>query len=440
MDLFWSGDKIVWTNLLRHYLLCLDRVYIQFMLNGNSAAIDLASIPVMQTENDLPTQKCKDGYKEICDRFFSTPSVAEYAETLPSRKSPVRRDELCVHLRTLHYEALSAIVAAYRHLGLMTDGPASDTLRALCEKVPPLPQVIALTNRLEESHPDVPDGSDQLYAGVNRASMQGNLITKYNSPLSSNDHNRAFIFLDFPTQYVEALEQTLYIDWYTACFSGNCVNSSMWANYADKHKGACLKFKTGTNAGNPTLSLYGITGWRGSKNPPAPVPIRGYAQYQFHKVVYDRPYPEIDFFRSLGRLRGPALSWWYSDGKGNSSSCFQDVFGNEEPWREKYSAELAVAQTTKLQDWTYEDEYRLVLASYLTDYSNPSDRKLKYRFEDLSGIIFGINTAEEDKLSIIRTIQTICRKEQRKEFEFFQAHYSKRAGGIDVSPLPLIKV
>ena len=79
-------------------------------------------------------------------------------------------------------------------------------------------------------------------------------------------------------------------------------------------------------------------------------------------------------------------------------------------------------------------------ASFLTDYSNPLDRKLKYKFEDLSGIIFGINTSEEDKLSIIRIIQAKCKQEQRKEFEFHQAYYSKKAGKIDVSPLNLIQV
>jgi hypothetical protein len=59
MDLFWSGDKIVWRNLIKHYLLCLDRTCVQFMLVGHKTAIDLASIPVLETENDLPTNNIR---------------------------------------------------------------------------------------------------------------------------------------------------------------------------------------------------------------------------------------------------------------------------------------------------------------------------------------------------------------------------------------------
>jgi len=67
-------------------------------------------------------------------------------------------------------------------------------------------------------------------------------------------------------------------------------------------------------------------------------------------------------------------------------------------------------------------------------------RKLKYRFSDLKGIIFGIDTPEEDKLAIIGVIDERCRKENRKEFEFYQAHYSKHTGKIEALPLNLIKL
>ena len=65
---------------------------------------------------------------------------------------------------------------------------------------------------------------------------------------------------------------------------------------------------------------------------------------------------------------------------------------------------------------------------------------MKYEFSDLKGIIFGINTPEEDKLAIIRVIQTKCAKENRSEFEFFQAYYAKRTGKkIDAAQLSLIR-
>lgn len=65
---------------------------------------------------------------------------------------------------------------------------------------------------------------------------------------------------------------------------------------------------------------------------------------------------------------------------------------------------------------------------------------MNYKFSDLAGIIFGINTPEEDKLAIIRVIQEKCAEENREEFEFHQAYYAKQTGKIDAVLLSLIKM
>src|ERR1035438_6483306 len=117
-DLFWSGDKIVWRNLLKHYLLCLDHACILFMLNGNSTTIDLAALPALQTDDDLPTQEYKDAFKNSCEIFFNTPFVPECLDGLASRQRPIRRDELCSYLRMLHCHALNAIATSYRTRGI----------------------------------------------------------------------------------------------------------------------------------------------------------------------------------------------------------------------------------------------------------------------------------------------------------------------------------
>jgi hypothetical protein len=230
----------------------------------------------------------------------------------------------------------------------------------------------------------------------------------------------------------------VHADWYLACFAEDYSQSSMWGHYANNHKGVCLKFRTSANTGTPSLALNTIIGRRGDKSTPAGTPIFNYTNHPFHKIAYKKTFPAIDFFRSLGRLRGIALSWWYTDG-GNTSSCAQDVHGDENAWREKYWAEFLASQTTKLDDWAYEAEYRLVLYSSLTNYSDPATRKLKYRFANLAGIIFGIETPEEDKLAIIRVIEGKCRKENRRDFEFYQAHYARHTGEIEISQLSLLK-
>jgi Protein of unknown function (DUF2971) len=440
VDLFWSGDQIVWTNLVKHYLFCLDYACIQFMLIGNTTAIDLASIPVLQTENDLPTQEYKDVYKRICDIFFALPSVPKYVQGLSSRKRPIRRDELSFHLRILHYHALNAIFTVYKDRGVMTDTPDGDAVRVLLERTSLNPEIFEATNNLEASHPKVSDGSDRLYAVLRGAQLQAVLAAKYNNLAVRADNNGNLIFQDFPDHYVKLVDKMVHADWYMACFAENCTNASMWGHYANSHKGVCLKFSTGINAGTAALALNTITGRAGSKTIPAGTPIHNYVNHPFHRIAYRKTFPKIDFFRSLGRLRGMTLGWCYSDGQGNNSACAVDVHLNETAWREKYWAEFLASQTTKLEDWAYEEEYRLVLAGFITDYSNPLTRKLKYRFSDLTGVIFGIDTPEQDKLAIIRVVEKKCRRENRSEFEFYQAHYTQNTGKIEALPLDLIKL
>jgi hypothetical protein len=440
IDLFWSGDEIVWKNLLRHYLLCLDRACIQLMLMGNATAIDLTSLPVLQTENDLPTPDYKDVYGRICEIFFWTPSLPEYVHGLSSRKHPIRRDELCAHLTLLHFHALNAIFTAYRNRGIVSGAPGSNEFRTLLERIPVKPEILAAIEDLESRRPEVADGAERLYAALNAVHMQSALIGKYNNPISRANHNSNLIFGEFPIQYVKLVERMVHGDWYMACFSENYTNSSMWGHYANNHKGVCLKFSTGANLGQPTLALNTITRWHASKANPAGTPGYTYVNHPFEKIAYKKTFPEIDFFRSLGRLRNVALNWWYSDGQGNNSTCAHDVQGSEAQWREKYWAEFLATQTTKLEDWAYEEEYRLVLQSLIMDYSNPLTRKLKYRFSDLKGVIFGIETPEEDKLAIIQVIKEKCDKENRKEFEFYQAYYATNAAKIEALPLDLIKM
>jgi len=62
------------------------------------------------------------------------------------------------------------------------------------------------------------------------------------------------------------------------------------------------------------------------------------------------------------------------------------------------------------------------------DLSNPVERTLRYRFEDLQGIIFGMNMSAEDRAAIVRIIATKCAEMGRTDFEFYQAYYSGSLG------------
>ena len=46
-DIFWKGDRIVWTNLFRHYLYCLHMTRLLVGIAGDSEKIECYDIPVM---------------------------------------------------------------------------------------------------------------------------------------------------------------------------------------------------------------------------------------------------------------------------------------------------------------------------------------------------------------------------------------------------------
>ncbi len=95
--------------------------------------------------------------------------------------------------------------------------------------------------------------------------------------------------------------------------------------------------------------------------------------------------------------------------------------------------------TTKLKDWQHEREYRITLQSGLVDLSIPSERTLRYRFEDLQGIVFGMKTAFHDKMAVARILQAKCNEAGRTDFEFHQAYYSRLTGRVETATWDLVK-
>jgi hypothetical protein len=83
------------------------------------------------------------------------------------------------------------------------------------------------------------------------------------------------------------------------------------------------------------------------------------------------------------------------------------------------------------QDWSYEEEYQLVLDNYMMEFRAPESRMLRHHFADLSGVTFGIRTPMNAKVEIRRIVEEECRKEGRTDFKFYQAFYARSIGTIE---------
>jgi len=438
-DIFWSGDRVVWQNLLRHYVLCLlQTASLVFVGGPRFDGASLKSIILSVPEN-LPDAPIRTTYQNICAAFLAERVVQKFIATMPNRTVPVRRDELRHYLRALHPFAYRALIDELSRRGLL---PKRDESKHLEETEAWAKLGDAMANSLSkqlELEPAQQELVEEMFATSEVISEQLQLNQAYSREPAPDTHHIEFLTNEFPGRYVATLDELIHVPWHVACFAANPADASMWATYGDSHRGACLKFKVGVNGqAHPTLSLNRMTGWRGSSKGGIE-PIYGVVPHPFYKVAYTAAYPEIDFFRSIGRLPVPALNgFWYRGEDGETSACRTPSFDTDE-WRKKYWENFQAGTTCKTAEWAHEEEYRLTLHASMLDFSDPTTRKLTYNFADLSGIIFGAKMPQEDKLKIVRIIADKCRREGRQEFEFYQSRYSRKLGGFRIVPLGLIR-
>ncbi|WP_329767505.1 hypothetical protein [Bacillus nitratireducens] len=150
---------------------------------------------------------------------------------------------------------------------------------------------------------------------------------------------------------------------------------------------------------------------------------------------YSNQIQRINFFSHLGYLKhNVLLRQWYTDSEGNISN-FANQLNDEviKDWQKEYWHNYQAPFLNKSIDWQYEKEYRLLLFSALDIYTEVHDRKLKYKFEDLEAIIFGMKTSREDRIKIIKIIKEKCKQENRNNFDFYEAISSK--GEITIKKL-----
>ena len=432
---------IVWENLFRNYLSCLNHAVNLAKLLGNDAIVQSEQIPIEGLANEHEFPMVTAILDELCDNVFDKCKLHTLTRNLASANHAVRRDELLVYLKHIHYVTLEEIQNIHiRH------GMAPREARRTPVQAPPglLENLPKLIERLYEEQPGVTRSAlTALFSASNLMFDSMNLMHKYNNARQNDGSeatarlNHDLVLLDFPRKYLAQLPRILYPDWYVACFLEDCRNSSVWAHYGDNHKGACLIFDATEDSGQLGLELKRITGSSGHRDTDSgEVTTKStwsYSLMPFYGVRYEEQVRELDFFRSIGVLpTGRLLSSWYTDRAGNRSICSDHIgSSDEDSWREGYWEKFYQDIIIKSKDWAYEKEMRMILSSLISDLTDKTSRKLTYRFASLRGIIFGINMKDNDKMKIIDIVFEKCRSENREDFEFFQAYYSHETNAIE---------
>ncbi|MFM0615000.1 DUF2971 domain-containing protein [Paraburkholderia nemoris] len=431
--IFWRGDHIVWRNLLRHYLFNLMQATSIACVMGQDFNSTMCAPLVHQTEHDLPQAPIRDVHAAASREFFKDPAPEKLVVALSSRKGDIRRDELLFYLRLIHPLAAKSVLAALaeRRLVLMQN---ARELSALIETMG------ENLDKLLRAHEQEADLSSVFFSASEYLTSQLALMNEFRHPATDDRRPWLFIAHDFTDYYVSSLERLLYPDWHVACFVADPTNSAMWGGYGDSHRGACLKFKANVDdQGARSLDLYRANSWSGGKD--GMVAHHAYVPHRFEQVRYTSDFPEVDFFESIATLPRSKLSgFWFAGPNGERSTTAKRMLSEDEGWRQEYWRKFANSFSTKSDEWAHEKETRLVLHSSLQKFDDTASRQLRYRFSDLAGIVFGMKTANEDKLHILRIIERKCAAEGRKDFEFYQARFSERTKKIELAPLSILKL
>lgn len=429
LDIYWRGDLVAWQNLFKHYIRCLDVAFSLAMLLGEREAITWDQIPVVgpfAEESGLPREEyLTQAFRE----FMEDSSIREALTHLASRELPIRRDELRAYCSSVHMFAMSVLWTQFEAQGMQPAGSGTH-LREAGRKSAEAARELAWQHARLLSQDEEPSRNRALFATRDHVAYQLGLVDALLAKEGSFP-NRDFVFRDFPFEFPDQLERLIYPDWRVACFMAEARNASLWGSYGDSHRGVCLVFKPELESGRATLPLSRIVG-RGPSGP-----IKGKVQQDLHRVHYTKRFPEVDFFRSIGRLPvGQLFKHWHSDGEGRRSSCALD-YGDE--WREAYWKAFYPGISTKLQDWEREREFRMILSGFGTDFSQPEQCKATYEFESLAGLVFGMKTPMAEKLAIIRIVGEKCSAAGRRDFKFYEARYSEAEGKIDHVNLDLLE-
>lgn len=435
-DVFWKGDTTLWKNLIRHYLLCLSMVMDAKFIMGNEFNPDGISSMLRWTTSHLPTPILKERQERICSLFLSENSVAECIELLSENEPKIHREELSFYLSILHGLALHITMKVFSDYDLIQPQAIFPSPKILDKKN--FSTLRTALQHLRALEPHKRNVSSTIFNVNNRMHQQLRLLRRLNDS-SALDHGWIFLTFGFTDFYCNNISDILYPEWYTSCFVSDPTHAAMWGQYGKGHKGVCLKFRPDFEEdGTPMIKMNGLIGFSGNSD--GINKIYGERRLSFQRVTYSRKFPEIDFFRSLGKFPIPVTNAdWYSDA-GKLCQTAYEVYADEDSWRKRYWKSFTDITSTKFEDWQYENEYRLVINPLLDDSISPVDRLLCYNFASLEGIIFGINTTFEDKIRIMKVIEQKCAQNSRKDFEFSQAEYSGSTSKFDIHSLNLLKI
>lgn len=404
IDVYFQGDLVIWKNLLKNYFLSL---YESFTLSLISRPIpadprDLFEpiVVIHQWFSEHFQNLCnQDWFHTLPSKFISDLTVSSLLKNLPNKH--ISKDQLLICLKVINIIAIKITLEHMANTAIFKEKPVQIIPNEFLSK-------INWRDLLSENE----NISNEAYIRLNQCF---NSLSLFNEEV---DIRTKFILIDFPNIFMKQLEKFMYPEFYVACFSRTPKNSSMWGNYANLHQGICLKFNFQNKIPLYLPYSYGSNGVS-----------KKFIDYTVNKVNYSNCLTSLNFFENLGNVAGGVLDrLWLIDNETKEATQVKLI---DDTTREKYWQNIYDILSQKTTDWEYEQEERLLLNNMFGDFYESKDRCVKYDFNCLEGIIFGLRTSDADKKEIIDIIANKCRQENRENFTFYQSFYNKKTCNID---------
>ena len=442
-DIIWRGDTIVWSNLFKNYIYCMNNIYYKYIVlpsNGEST-LETADIPIEGKWESPITPEQDAIFQTICQAAFKHLGLADAAQELHNLNAEVRRDHLQAYLDWLYRDLLGLLRGVYEYYSASTHDTTLPPFDPHNVQFPnhetlPLPQLI------HQLHTD-PQQTGVDPTGLLNFAISRSLNHRYSvrAELGEEvDELAEKVSFGINRDYLDNLPKLAIPEWSTACFTTSQNTSTMWSNYADEHKGVCLVFQS-HNAADPKRSPYMPLfstlelAQQASGADLTNCDIE-HLNSPLHKVRYATSQDKVNFFTSLAASDPPELMRrWYKDDDNKRSTCSEHINedGFDETWQENYYKDFINGILSKNGVWAQESEYRLIALQPDANYFEGRSKTLHYRFDDLKGIIFGMRTSDDDKIELAKIVRLKCHKHDRNDFHFRQAHYS--GGQIKSRPI-----
>lgn len=411
LNLYFSGDRPAWEGLFKNYIRSLYDCLELFF-----CGIDEDKIFENVVASDV---QCHEGataleeYQAIMDEFIQNEMVKESIGYLMNEVADDRR-RCSKHMLSLWLTLVQ--FTAYNICAKTLNRLYGNELLLIEEwDYDHFYDIVEAIKKLADETGNLKKASENMLEGIDESLVVGRIsqyLKAHISDVETRRHDLWFeISSNFAYRYVSQLENLVYPGGWVVCFSKKNDNSVMWGNYADHHCGVCLVYDFAIKEGN-------VIELRHEKEQQNILAKAGEVRYTTETV-------ERNFFESLWQFSSESIRAWMEGANGEVSDFYETY---REPARiEEYRKPFTIKYYTKMPEWEYENEYRLLLEDYWFD---KEERYFKYPKTALKGVIFGKETSLEDYTRVLKAVK--YSDVDLENFQVYRAVYNEAQREIDI--------